>query len=325
MSSGTTPELDAVRQYLLQELTPQTRLDYYELTNGERALLRAMCASSKDGQQVGASGRRDEKGRREGSLEWLAMRSGLSKRQVWRLLNGYKREGREVKGLEARGLITKLAEANEKYFRPAIWRINWFAFEPDAEKIPYLESRMQRELPGIERAASPEHTLPSESTTSMGAPVASDAVENPVEIAPTHGHGVHGAIDTVSMGYGHGVHGAMDTVSTNIGFGSIGSSSSSLEKNSAAPKSVFKKRWSWNSLHPGIYRRLAKQLQELSDSAAGFNPYGRSPEEIATRERQMVLRAAERAEIWPNVAQDLAQETYEAALERAIRERGGQN
>jgi|GEM_PF-5075752 len=110
------------------------RLDDFELSHSERALLRAMYKLTRGGIMFFAS------------LPKVARLAGISKRTASRLINGYtdKRTGSRYRGLVARGILTLVAEAGSAK-KAATYRINEDALIP----LPRMLEPVQQELPGI--------------------------------------------------------------------------------------------------------------------------------------------------------------------------------
>lgn len=144
---------------------PRDRFDYYLLDSCERALLRAMCGSTKTG---------------KGETAWLSLgeyadRAGMSRKTAQRRVQGWTdhRTGKKHVGLKARGILTELAPANWVNKTGAIYRVNWDAFQVAPKWVGRIERRLQRNLPGVVRPA-----------------VAGDDVEPVSELPQNPGHGV---------------------------------------------------------------------------------------------------------------------------------------
>jgi hypothetical protein len=110
------------------------RLDDFELSHSERALLRAMYKLTRGGIMFFAA------------LKKVARLAGCSKRTASRLINGYTdtRTGSRYRGLLERGILTLMAEAGSGK-KAATYRINEDALIP----LPRMLEPVQQELPGI--------------------------------------------------------------------------------------------------------------------------------------------------------------------------------
>jgi hypothetical protein len=110
------------------------RLDDFELSHSERALLRAMYKLTRGGIMFFAA------------LKKVARLAGCSKRTASRLINGYtdKRTGSRYRGFLERGILTLIAEAGSGK-KAATYRINEDALIP----LPRMLELVQQELPGI--------------------------------------------------------------------------------------------------------------------------------------------------------------------------------
>jgi hypothetical protein len=70
----------------------------------------------------------------------------------------------------------------------------------------------------------------------------------------------------------------------------------------------------WDSLHPMIADKLIASIRTVRDMQEGISRHGWTPEQFAAEQRDMILRAAERAGVWREVAERLALEMYDVTL-----------
>ena len=169
------------------------RLDDFELSHSERALLKAMYKFTRGGIMFYAS------------FKKVARRASLSPKTVKRLIKGYvdKRNGSRHRGLRERGILTEVAEAGDGK-KAATYRMNEGALVP----LPRMLEPVQQELPGIIPAPKigvPQPPVSDETPVRLG-----DTV-TPKQPASDGGHGVQslgGHRDPVRLG---------DTVSTCLG------------------------------------------------------------------------------------------------------------
>lgn len=337
----------------MEQLKPQTRLDYYVLTHAERSLLRAMCAYSTEGAAF------------IHSIPVLAQRASMDERHARRLLRGYTRkDGTKSIGLIPRGIVTISAPANPVLERPATLTIRWEAMTIDPGKQHILERRMQLALPltGKQAAVAEEEAAKadgSEHSPEQASRRVNESMQKPAnsgvfirdrgpQTARVSPVGVGPPGDTVSPGWGHDARSPGTRCPDPGGMMSpdiqVFSGESSVSKHSFSghqqrevvdfaahgetavfenpfPRVPKAKGSAWDRLHPGLYRKLEHQLQLISETRIGLNTYGWNPEEIAKDEAQVILRACAdtRPAIWDHVAKELAGETYEAVLERERR------
>lgn len=327
-------QLDAVRKYLAG-LKPQIRLDYYDLTPAVRSFIRAMLSKSKNGVAVFAS------------LKTLSVVANISRKTAQRMVNGYTtREGREVIGLKAQGIITEIAPANSRERRCATFQVNWDAFSIDPKRMGELERRLQLPLPGMKTPPVPDEPEPQQAQDDRPAqPAARDVLSLPmfplVQKAVEHGSPPMDKMSIVSGQSGQGLRskwpGSTDKMSTNL---EVLNLSSDLGAETGVPRGVANlavetgpsvtqkaggfsrkpEKSAWAKLHPGLMAKLKKQLSLAEEGRAGMNTYGWTPEAIAAERRRVVLLAAQRAGIWDHVAKDLAEESYCAQLRHEIEE-----
>lgn len=306
-------ELDAIHEYLLKQVSPQARLDYFELSHVEKAILRAMCSYSRDGIHLSKS------------LQAIASRARVHRDTVRRFLNGHTKHGVKVRGSKDRGLITETAPAKKREMKPAVLRINWEAFAIDPRMFGILEKQMQMNLPGMGR---PSELPGEEMAAAEEVPVnlLSKSSRKGVEkagVMPAPSPHAAGTLP-ILCGYppdpvrGEDLSSYIDHSSKHI------RSSPSQKSYTAVQKAVFQKpipkESAWKALHPGLMRKLCDQLELLAEAHAGRNQYGWTPQQIAEEERRIVLVACAQMKpaIWTHVAQQLAQEEYEAVLEREL-------
>jgi hypothetical protein len=296
--------MEAIYRYL-ETLPYAARLDYYRLSNAERALIRAMCSCTKDG--AGGS--------IFTSLENCAMRAGISRKTAQRLVQGWtdRRTGVEHQGLKARGILTEIAPASARDRRAATYRVNWQAFVVTPHLVGVIERRLQLNLPGIKRPTVPDELgMDFPSATAGEAAEFSAAVQkhplNPVESDSPYGHRDR-TLRTPCPG-------TTDTVTTRVLDSSIGFSSRT-SRSTAVSKSA------WDTLPKGLQSKVDSELRVMYENQVGRSTYGWTPEDFARNEEHTFLIAAQRAGIWPHVAEKLAREEYERTLERERLSPGG--
>jgi hypothetical protein len=353
--------LEAIYKYL-EKLPYQARLDYFVLSPAERSLIRAMCSCSPPaGATVWLS------------IPGLAVRSGLSRKQIQRLLHGYKdpRSGKKHTGLKARGILTEISKASRGHRRPATYRVNWDAFNLDPALIGILENRMQMSLPGIKRPAVPGEEIIPQPATASGDMRHGDACSAETPLVPhvisgrtqfkqsgplrqpalqMPGPGIPGrdslsgnpagkpvekhlqasgtcVTESQQMRHRDASHASpcrttcvtvtpivLDS-SSRFSKRSSNRSSSSNEVQKNPPDSRQKadvSKSAWEKLPPNLQKKLTNELKVIRECQVGshssYEP--RTPEEIAGELRHITLVAAERAGIWPHIAQQIANEWY---------------
>jgi hypothetical protein len=124
------------------------RLDDFELSHSERALLRAMFKFTRGGIMFYAS------------FKKVGRLAGLSPKTVKRLINGYvdKRNGRRRRGFLERGILTRRDDKSKK---TGTYQINEDALIP----LPRILEAVQQELPGVipePKVGPPQQTISDE-------------------------------------------------------------------------------------------------------------------------------------------------------------------
>jgi hypothetical protein len=178
------------------------RLDDFELSHSERALLKAMFKFTHGGIMFYAS------------LPKVARRASLSPKTVKRLIRGYvdPRNGRRNRGLLERGILTEVAEAGDGK-KTATYRMNHDALVP----VPRMLEAVQQELPGVipvPKVGVAQPPVSDETPVRLGVTVtpSSPASDGGHGVLPLGGHGDPGRLgDTVSTRLG-------DTVSPDLRF-----------------------------------------------------------------------------------------------------------
>jgi hypothetical protein len=139
---------NAIAAYL-KRIPAQSRLDYYELDQSEKAFCRAMCSVCPEKRD--RSGTLIEAGGRWvfASLATLSCRAGISRKTAQRIVRGRKDKKHGRMGLLERGIITELASATPGECKGATFRLNWEALTIAPWRRRELEAKIQRTPRGL--------------------------------------------------------------------------------------------------------------------------------------------------------------------------------
>lgn len=355
MTTSGNEQIDAVRKYIAG-LKPQIRLDYYDLSPAERSFIRAMLSKSRNGVAVFASLNTLSQIANISRKTAQRLVNGYTTREGRKVI-GLKARAIITESAPANSRERRCAtfQVNWDAFTIDPRRMGELERRlqltlpgmktPPVPDEPEPQDERGRDDRSAQNAARDELTIPL--------PFVQKAVER--QHPPTdkmsiasgqNGQGLRsncpGTMDKMAGDYGQNVQGATDKMSTNLEYLNLGSDlgvdrDSDLGKKPDLSRGVaklavetspsekqkaggFKNKGksAWEKLHPGLMAKLKRQLDLMAEGQAGTNTYGWTPEAIAGEWRRTILIAADQAGIWVHVAQELAEEGYQAQLEKEL-------
>lgn len=300
-------ESSAICAYV-ESFKPYVRLDFYDLTDAERKVLRAMLSFTP--RSSGLAIYKD--------IPAIARRANCSERTVQNVIHGYTRkDGTKAIGLMARGILSRTAPANRAKRRPATYRINWEAFSLDPRQIGDLEQRMQLPLPipGLKTPPIPD----DDNRETAG--------ENPVEAlrktsppgATAAPHMRKGCTPEVQRLHPRGAAAAprFEILVESLSSERAENSCVVFDRGAVQIQPQSRKRATLSTIHPGLREKILRELREITQAAIGSPRPGPYPEDVANFNARLMRLACERAGIWAHVTEDLVQEFYESTLAKA--------